>query len=372
MSASVDPARITAALAARQGGFPHEALSWLAAEGLTSPGRVEGLLRHRTDGPPGLYEVLVAVGRGDLAAGRLYEGHVDALGLLRRLGTSDQRAWAQAVAERGGLLGVWGADDPSAPARIAVSGGTARLSGRKTYTSGGAQVALAVVAAKNEAGMTQLVLLDRDRLEGRFDESWWEPVGMAETRSDQLDLAGLDVSDADLLGDGGAYEGHPAFGAGAVRFVAVQVGGLLGVWDAMRGHLGGADRAGDPHQAARLAAAVSDCEAAYRLTASAFDRLRPLIDWSAERPDGAGDAGAADAARLFVEAAGQRVIDLAVRSVGCGGLMRRHPLSRRVTDLMVYLRQPAPDAAAMRLGRAAGEARYVPSFDEPTRLPRAD
>ena len=359
------PALVTAALAERQGGFPRAGLDWLTRAGLTAPAAIEAMLEGG-EGSLGLFDLLVAVGRGDLAAGRLYEGHVDALGLVRRLGTDAQRARAEAVAEAGGLLGVWGADDPEAPGRIERRDGTARLVGRKTYASGGAGLALAIVAVKDE-GATQLVLLEQDRLAGRFDEDWWDPIGMAETRSDALDLDGLTVPEGGRLGSVGTYEGHPAFGAGAVRFVAVQVGGVLGVWDVMRRHLEGTGRIDDPHQASRLAAALADCEAIHAAVGAAFDRLRPLIAWSGARscesPPADPNAGAADAARLLVEAAGHRVIDGAIRSVGCGGLMRRHPLSRRVTDLLVYLRQPAPDAAALRLARALGEGRHRPGFD---------
>ena len=362
---ALTPAAVTAALAARQGGFPRAGLDWLAKARLTESALIGAMLDGRGEGPLNLFDLLVAVGRGDLAAGRLYEGHVDALGLVRRLGTGAQRARAEAVAARGGLLGVWGADDPNAPARLEREGGEARLSGRKTYASGGGGIALAVVATKDETATTQLVLLDGDRLAGRFDESWWTPIGMAETRSDALDLTGLTVADDELLGSPGAYEGHAAFGAGAVRFVAVQVGGVLAVWDVMREHLERTGRSGDPHQAARLAAALADCEAIHAAARTAFDRLRPLIAWSDEPTisPAPSSVGAADAARLLIEAAGQRVIDGAIRSVGCGGLMQSHPLSRRVTDLLVYLRQPAPDAAAVRVGRAVGEGTYEPSFD---------
>lgn len=353
------PAAITQALADLQGGFPAEGLAWLADRGLTRPDRCCDLL---ADGR--MFAVLVAAGRGDLAAGRLYEGHVDALGLLRRLGTAEQSARGDAWA-REGLIGVWGADDPSDPARIETNGGTIRLSGRKTFASGGPHLAGAIIAAKDEAKHTRLVLVDRTHLANRFEPEWWDPIGMAETRSDALSLDGVAVSPDDILGAPGAYEGHPAFGAGAIRFVAVQTGGVLAVWDAMRSHLARTGRTDDPHQAARLAEAAAACEGAFAAARAAFDRLRPVIAWheGAAEGDAAGQAAAADAARLLVERTGRDVSDIAVRSVGCGGLMRRHPLSRRITDLLVYLRQPAPDAAATRLGQAAGTGAYTPLFD---------
>ena len=367
MSAALHPARITAALAERQATGregTREGLAWLAEAGLTDPATLGAMMEG---GGARLFALLVAVGRGDLAAGRLFEGHVDALGLLRRLGTPAQQARAGAMVAEGGLLGIWGADDPTAPARIEAAPSGYALSGRKTYASGADGLAAALVAAKDENGATRLVLFTRDTLAGRFDPEWWDPIGMAETRSDALDLSGLRVPAEAVVGAPGAYEGHPAFGAGAIRFVAVQLGGLLGVWDAMRSHLAQAGRTEDPHQAMRLAEALAETEAAYALTRATFGRLAPIISWRGGAADEA-SLRTADAARLGVRRASERVMDLAIRSVGCGGLMRRHPLSRRVSDLMVYLCQPAPDAAATRLGQAAGTGSYTPLFDaEPGR-----
>jgi hypothetical protein len=39
-----------------------------------------------------------------------------------------------------------------------------------------------------------------------------------------------------------------------------------------------------------------------------------------------------------------------------------HPLSAAMTDLMVYLRQPAPDAQRMRVGKAVVDAVLVPGL----------
>ena len=50
------------------------------------------------------------------------------------------------------------------------------------------------------------------------------------------------------------------------------------------------------------------------------------------------------------------------QAVGLAGLFEDHPLSSTIADLTVYLRQPAPDAQAMRVGRAAAEGALVPSL----------
>lgn len=357
------PAGLTEQLRRPVDALVDDGLAALAAAGLLGAETLTGLSapqeRH-PDAPPRLFDVLVAVGRADLALGRLFEGHADAVGLVTRLGSPAQRARLAAETTDGGLLGVWGADDPGDPARLEEEGDGFVLRGRKTYCSGAALVHRPIVAAKRE-GRTQLVLLPGQALKDRFDASWWRPVGMEATRSDALSLDGLTVAPDDLLGTPGAYEGHPAFGAGAIRFVTVQLGGMLGVWDAMRDHLVATGRAGDPHQAARLGRALAEVEGAHAHVRAAYARLGATIAIGAVPTDTS--SVCADAARVGVEQAAARLCDLAQRAVGCMGMMRDAPLARVVTDLMVYLRQPAPDAAVTRAGLAAAEGTYVPAFD---------
>lgn len=363
----VPTAELTRRLRRAPGAPVDEAMDALAGDGLLSASTLRVLSApmmqaHEAvaNAPPRLFHALVAIGRADLAVGRLFEGHTDAVGLVMRLGTTEQKERMVAETARGGLLGVWGADDPADPARLEDEDGQIVLRGRKTYCSGATLVHRPIIAVKRN-GQTQLVLLPRSALEDRFDTSWWRPVGMEATRSDALSLHGLRVLPGDLLGAPGAYEGHPAFGAGAIRFVAVQLGGMLAVWDAMREHLRGAGRAGDPHQAARLGRALAEVEAAFAHVGSAYSRLAPTIAIGAAPTGGASIS--ADAARMTVEAGAARLCDLAQRSIGCMGMMRDAPLARVVTDLMVYLRQPAPDAALTRAGTAAAAGEYAPLFD---------
>ena len=310
-----------------------------------------------------LFQRLVAAGRGDLSWGRLFEGHVNALQLIQRLGSAEQTARAAHVARSGGLLGIWGADDPADPGHLRPDNGQATLSGRKIFASGADRILLAVIAVKTAEAKTQLVLIDFEKLQGRFDPGWWHPIGMQATRSYALNLTGLNVSRNDLLGRPGDYEAQPFFGAGAIRFVAVQLGGVLAVWDATRDHLVHGSRYNNPHQAARLGEMVADVEANFCFVRDAFARVAPAISWDA----GGGapsDGLIADSARIAVGAAAERVIALAMRSVGCAGLMDDHPLAMAICDLLVYLRQPGPDAASVRFGAGAGSGSYQASFDE--------
>lgn len=308
--------------------------------------------------PPRLFRELVAIGRRDLSAARLFEGHVNALQLIKRLGQPAQFDRAATVAESGRMLGVWGADAPGDPATISGS----QISGAKVFASGSDILALAIVAAKDADQKTRLFLMDMDAQRGRTDQSWWRAAGMRATQSGALRLTDFQLHVDDLLGGPGQYESQPFFGAGSIRFVSAQLGGLLAVWDAVQQHLIATKRHVDPYQAARLGAMASDCEAAYAHVSRAYARLAPAIDWQGAGGDPT-DALIADAARLVVEEAAGRCIALAGKAVGCAGWMETHPLCQAVQDLSVYLCQPAPDATRARLGIAAAEGKYSMIFD---------
>ena len=53
------------------------------------------------------YDRLREAGAADLAWGRIYEGHVNAMQLIGRLGTPEQRTHAERDVARDVLFGVW-------------------------------------------------------------------------------------------------------------------------------------------------------------------------------------------------------------------------------------------------------------------------
>lgn len=361
------PTDLTTALRSKRNTPDRErmatALSLLHAKGYLSVQFIQSATNAENI-PPALFTLLVAIGRGDLSVARLYEGHVNALQLVARLATPAQFSPIAKSVDLGGLLGVWGADDPLAPGRLQRSGGRWRLCGSKVFASGADLVGHAVVAVKSDERITQLVLLDREAIVGRLDAAWWNPIGMQATNSFKFNLDGIEIGDANFLGPMGAYETQPFFGAGAIRFVAAQLGGTLALWDATREHLLASNRYENPHQAARLGQIVSELEAVYSLVRSAYASVAPAISWDDRKEEGDNEQVLADCARVAVEFAAERVMNLAVKSVGCAGLMEAHPLAAAARDLLVYLRQPAPDAALTRIGVAACDGRYRALFDE--------
>lgn len=290
---------------------------------------------------------LYETGRRDLPLGRLLEGHVDAVQVVRRYGSERQVDRLRHALGEGAMLGVWNAALPGEPLHLDGD----RLSGGKSYASGAGVLTHALVTADSEGG-TQLLLLDLARAVPAIDRNWWHVTGMQRSETHQVRWDGATIHVEDRIGAPDLYAREPFFSGGALRFVAVHAGGMAGVCDRARDHLVATGRAEDPIQATRLA------ELFWLADGAAAIVRRTATQWF--ETDGETRLAKVAAARLAVAEATGRSIALAQEAVGLAGQFLTHPLSAMLTDLAVYLRQPAPDAQRLRVGRAVQQGVLVP------------
>lgn len=334
-------------------GFPETEFCWLADAGLLAaplPRRLGGGgLNGVQGGTLPLLQLLRLVGWGSLPVGRLYEGHVNALALVELFGTPDQQSQAAAdVLDDRRVFGVWNAEEepPGTGLRLQDLGdGRYRLEGGKIFCSGLGHVTRPIVGARREGGGWQMCLLPMERIAARMDHRWWQPIGMEATVSGSLDLTGIELSNDTLLGPPDVYYREPWFNGGAVRFVAVHLGGAQALYDAARAYLQAGGRTDHPIQrvrAAEMAMRIESGDLWLRGGAAVFER-QPTVPQEV--------AAYVGMARLTVENIAQDVIRTVERMVGARGLMRPHPFARMIRDLTMYLRQPAPDAVMDRVGR---------------------
>jgi len=343
-----------AALDTSDGMVPEAEVALLAEEGLLAAPlpRAMGGCGWGTEaaGAAGAFEALRQIGRASLPLGRLYEGHMNTLRLVMHHGTREQCADAVRAAQEGVLFGVWNTE--TAEVTLRIEDGVAR--GGKVLCSGAGLVGRGLVTARHGGeGPQQMLLLPLDRGTDRADLAGWTPQGMRASATGTMDLDGLDLSPSVLLGEPDAYFRQPDFFAGAWRFLAVQLGGIEAVAEALRLHLNRTGRGGNPHQAARFGQALTAAETA-RLW---VERAAILAEERLEAPEKI--IAYVHLARGAVERAALDVMEHATRSVGLQGLMRPNPLERLLRDLATYLRQPAPDFALVS-GAEAGLG-----FEEP-------
>jgi hypothetical protein len=296
-----------------------------------------------------LLRTLYAVGRRDLPLGRLFEGHVDALQIVSRYGSSQQVSAARAAARRGAVFGVWNADKQDDPLRWQQG----HLAGAKAFASGAGILTHALVSVDKE-GARQLLLLDLEPTPPTIDTSWWRVTGMQRSQTHIVTWASQPLPVETLIGSPGDYVREPWFSGGALRFAAVQAGGIAAIVDQVRDHLVAQDRHANPHQGARLAALYRTAQAAADAVATAARH------WDEGAPDTT--IAYVAAARVAVYDAGEQALALAQAAVGLQAMFVDHPLAATLTDLAVYLRQPGPDAQTMRVGQAVAANVLTPTL----------
>ena len=313
---------------------------------------------------PSLLRALLALGSANLSAGRLFEGHVNAIKLVFRYGSEEQRRDLARDIGAGAVAGVWNAEAPPGLRLESVPGpgGLAVLAGEKIYCSGLGLVSRPLVSARTGDG--EVFMIAPRRLDGvSLDLSRWTVHGMRATATGTVDFTGSAVFPEDVIGSAGDYYRSPLFKGGAWRFAAVHAGAVARLAQLTRRELRQRGREADPHQKARLGALAIAAE-----TAELWVTRASAAAEGGELPQDAVDAYVG-LARTAVERAAVEAMATVQRTLGLSALTRPNPVERIVRDLATYLRQPFPDAA---LDEAAGYLSSCPGGPPWSSTPEVD
>jgi len=262
-----------------------------------------------------------------MAAGRLFEGHVNAIRLIHLDGTPPQLRRATADALDGHVFAIWNTE--AAPG-VRREGDL--LSGRKINCSATGTATRAVITVD-----ATRMLIVRLRPGERSGAMPGRLHGMRDTHPGWIDFDRYAPEAEDWLGSDGDYLREPEFSAGAWRTLAVLAGGIAALSAELRSQLRTRGRDAAPWQAARIADALIAEETAH----SWAQTCARLLD---DPGVGAEDTLAyIKLARRAVEAAGMALIDLVQRSLGLAAMVEGNVAERMMRDLATYLRQPALD-----------------------------
>ena len=313
------------------GAFPDKSTPILATSGLLAfPFALPSRLRQAEVDT--LRVVLTTLGRGSLALGRLYEGHVNAVGLVARYGSPANLALLRDEVRQGRASGVWMAGPPLTLDEDGI------MRGHKLLCSGAGYWRRPLVAADRDGGS---ILLLPDLSEATpVDATGWTAHGMRATATGTVDFTGIHVGAGEIVGLPGDYLRSPWFRGGAWRVIAVQLGGIEAVMEHYATQLRAGPHCDHPIQLARFGEALIAAETA-----------RLWVEKAANTAEGDGDPHSIDAfvdlARNAFEGAALRVVALAQKAIGLGAFLRPNPIERVARDLTTYLRQPALDASLM-------------------------
>lgn len=344
-----------------EGEFPSDSFAALAEAGLFSVTLPGNPLDRRLADTANLLQLLKRIGGANLAVGRVFEGHINALQLVHLFGSDAQKqTWFQAAQSRC-LFSVWNTQAGDGVRIHAVGEGRYVLEGAKTFCSGANWINRPLVTGElmdgNEARGWQMCVIPTERVQPiPQDDSFWKPLGMRASASFKMDFTGVELSEADLLGKPGDYYQQPYFSGGAIRFAAVQLGGAESLFEHTRQFLRDLNRTNDPFQRARLAEMAWLVESGNQWINTAGAKTD---NWERDGTDPATTVAYANMTRTAIEQICTRVITLTEQAVGARGLLRPLPFERIIRDLSIYLRQPAPDATIQDVGA------YVLNHTEP-------
>ena len=150
---------------------------------------------------------------------------------------------------------------------------------------------------------------------------------------------------------------EPIFRSGALRFAAVQVGGIEALLDACRAYVQQEGRQHDPYVQQRVASAALEVEACNLWLsggAAHYENFLAREPECSHAPLETADqklVAYANMVRSAVERASLNVLELVERTVGARGLLKPYPSERLIRDLRLYLRQPAIDATLAHVGQ---------------------
>ena len=345
-----------------EGRFPEQAFLELANAGLLAVSLPNQPLDALGQNTPALLYLLKRIGAANLAVGRVYEGHINALLLARIHGTPQQQErWHDDVLRRRTLFSVWNTQAGDGIQIHALGGGRYELEGCKTFCSGANWIDRPLITgelmADGQAWGWQMCILPASAIDqSTVDNQFWTPLGMRASASFKLDFTGVSLTDDDLLGKPGDYFRQPHFGGGAIRFAAVQLGGAEALLDATRNLLRSMGRTDDLFQKTRLAEMTIRLESGNLWLAQAGTNADNWQQQMTKNPETGSElvtktVAYANMTRTAIEAICLDVMRLAERSVGARGLLRPLPFERIHRDLTMYLRQPAPDATLADVGQ---------------------
>lgn len=343
------------------GAFPIEEFKQIAATGLLAVplDRALGGLGLGIDANTTheLLKLLKIIGRGNLAIGRIYEGHVNALQLIQTFGTPEQiDRYAEDVRDRHKVFGVWNAEDADSLKIIPLENGNYRLEGCKTFASGSGFVDRPFANGTLPDGRWQMCIVPMDEVATIADPSWWQPSGMRATASYKVDFTGVELPETALIGQPNDYYRQPWLTTGVVRFAAVQLGGAEALFDEARQFLHSLGRTQDPYQEERFGKMAIALESGHLWLQGAADMIAnyaPIFAGSPDQiqPDSIKLVAYANMVRTTIEQICLDVMQLVQRSVGTRGLLPPTAIDRINRDLTLYLRQPAFDAAIANVGQ---------------------
>jgi alkylation response protein AidB-like acyl-CoA dehydrogenase len=363
----------------QEASFPDEDFAELFQAGL------HGVAVPRSHGGHGLgpdanlftlWMITKELAKADMALARCWEGHVNSQMLLSALGDGRQQdRWFEGIVERGEIWAAWSGEPQSRIPRQNARFGTAvrrveggyLINGTKVFATSARSARWAILlvnihgpgGARHSTAAEGLLLLACDLTDPtvRFDESWWDPIGMRATVSYLVRFEDTFVPEENQLGRAGQYLQDGWQARFSPHYGATFLGGAEGAYEYALDYVRSQERACDPYVQHRVGTMALNLENGHLW-------LRHVAElWQAGRSAEAKSAG--NRARYLLEVWATDTVRHAVHACGARSLIRPSPLERIYRDLSFYILHDNSDQVLATIGREILGQPHDSSFFNP-------
>ncbi len=324
--------------------FPEEAFKILRKNNLMQLPRFRKLevLNESFNETKIIIENLISVGCADLAVGRIYEGHINALLIIDIYGTEEQKNTYFNDAKEGKIFGVWNTERLFEALSYKMNLDNFDLKGAKTFCSGSLNILRPLITANDTQGKQMFILRLEDYPELQEDCTLWQVVGMESTVSHRIDFSNIKVQKGQRIGLCNDYDREPIISTGAIRFAAVQFGCAKAIVEITLNHLRRNGRISNSIQNSRIA----DFGILLQTGQLWFDGYHNLNSTNHDKHINYVNMLRTDILRIC-----ESILSLSERAIGIQGFLKHHPFEKKFRDLKVYLKQPNPDLVHKKIGQ---------------------
>lgn len=281
-----------------------------------------------------LIEALLALGRADIALGRLAEGHIDAVRIAGQ---------AERTVQPDALYGVWASRSGATGVRAEPHGDHLVLNGTVKFASGAGVIDRALLPVWVEDD--QHLLVDLHVRELPVDRSAWQTGAMMVSQSHTVEVDHVEVPAGRVIGGPNFYLDRPGFFPGGVGVAAVWAGGLTRVLDCLLTWAGDRRSPASDLRFGRLSTQRSLAVAAVRQGARTLDAA-----WPTGQPSAGQWQLLSTQVRAGVASAVNTGLAEARVLAGPAGLAYDAGVTHALDDLGLYVLQQNADGDAAYLG----------------------
>jgi alkylation response protein AidB-like acyl-CoA dehydrogenase len=196
-------------------------------------------------------DVLEAIGSKDLSLARLYEGHINAVKLVRKFGNDKQMNYVSQSVSSGHMFAIWNTEFQN-KLRLKPYNDWFKLIGSKVFASGVGKIQRALVTAHDPNGKLVILMIELNNIINKVNFSKWRFNAMVATGTGEIDLTGLEIQSDQIIGAAGDYFKEPDFSSGAWRTLAAQTGAIKTLCFLFKTHITENHHSEHPVQRARL------------------------------------------------------------------------------------------------------------------------